>query len=611
MKGLSFPLPGSFGLNTQDDINVGEELRFVSEAINGVIDASGKLVSRKDFVLQTAGFSGTLETCYTHRNNDGTETIMSAGSGIVYSGTGTLTSRFDYRAGSQIVDVGGAKTGASATGLLNDATTYGFTISVDGGASQQVTVTGSAVQTWTNLITQIQADITGATVAIVGGNLKITSNTTGASSTIAITNAAGTASTALFTATLTGYVAVRTATAGTTARNSWQFASLSSKIFMAQKGQHFTCLNESTFAVESVTAQPWTTSPNVVIAADGRLWAADDETGGNRYTVWWSNLLDGKDWSGGDAGSLDVRNAWPQGADYIVGLEFLSGRLLILGRNSILLYTLPASHDPASMELTDVVENLGCVSRDSIITAGGDLYFQSDNGFYKIPRLAQVTSLVTLEKVSKLVADDFVDTYASEDLTKVRAGYNPVEKFVVLNAPTSNKVWCFHLDRKVPEHEVPAVTYWTNSSNPFRGFCFDKSGNWYCAMTDGIGKYTGYTPDAAASAYDFSWYTQWNAFGDETRLKHLKSWAMTLETDSGQTGTFRWQTDYLSGTTRTQSFTCSATDFAEAPGIGVVRGQMGGSGNSARFGATLTINGDKVGVHAMRVYASPGKTNSR
>jgi hypothetical protein len=608
VKGLNFPLPGSFGLNTQDDINVGEQLRFVSEAINGVIDGSGKLVSRKDFARQTAGFSGTLETCYTHRNNDGTETIMSAGAGVVYSGLGTLTSRFDYRAGSQIVDVGGAKEGATATGLANDATSYTYTISVDGGGAQTINVTGSTAQTYTNLLTQINADITGATVALVGGNLKFTSATTGSSSSIALTSGGG--GTNLFS-TLTNFVAVRTAIAGTTARNSWQFASLSGKIFMAQKGQHFTCLNESTFAVESIVGQPWTSSPNVVIAADGRLWAADDETGGNRYTVWWSDLLNGKAFTGGDAGSLDVRNAWPQGADYIVGLEFLSGRLLILGRNSILLYTLPATHDPADMELTDVVENLGCVSRDSVITAGGDLYFQSDNGFYKIPRLAQVTSLVTLEKVSKLVADDFVDTYASEDLTKVRAGYNPVEKFVVLNAPTSNKVWCFHLDRLVPEHEVPAVTYWTNVSNPFRGFCFDKSGNWYAAMTDGIGKYTGYTPDDAAGAYDFSWYTQWNAFGDETRLKHLKSWAMTLETDSGQTGTFRWQTDYISGTTRTQSFTCDATDFAEAPGIGVVRGQMGGSCNSARFGATTTINGDKVSAHALRVYASPGKTNPR
>jgi hypothetical protein len=611
LRGIAINSPGRFGLNTQDDINVGSDpssLSFASEARNGVIDTSGRLVARKDFVLQTAGFSGTVETVYTHRLNDGTEVLMSAAAGQIYSGLGTLTSRCDYRAGSQVVDVGGAKTGARATGLANDATSYTYQISVDGGGTQTINVTGSTAQTYTNLITQINADITGATVALEAGNLKFTSGTTGASSSIALTSGGG--GTNLFS-TLTNFVAVRSASAGTTTDNNWQFATLSSKIYAAQKGRQFVCLNESTFAAEALTGQPWTGHPNIVISADGRLWAADDETGSNRYTVWWSDLLNGKVWNSGDAGSLNLQNVWPTGQDYIVGIEMLSGRLLILGRNSILLYTLPATHDPADMSLTDVVENLGCVARDSIILAGGDLYFLSDNGLYRIPRLAQVTSLVTLQKVSKLVADDFVSTYASETMEKVRAGYNPVEKFLVVNAPTANKVWCFHLDRIIPEHEVPAATDWTNASNPFRGFCFDKSGNWYAAMTDGIGKYTGYTPDGAPSAYDFSFYTQWSGLGDDTRLKLLKSWALTLETASGQTGTFRWQQDFISGTTRTADFTCNATEFAEDPGIGIVKGQLGGHCNTARAGFTTTINGDAVSVHGLRVYATPGTTKIR
>jgi hypothetical protein len=193
----------------------------------------------------------------------------------------------------------------------------------------------------------------------------------------------------------------------------------------------------------------------------------------------------------------------------------------------------------------------------------------------------------------------------------VRAGYNPSEKFLTVAFPTANKTWCFHIDRVIPQHEVPPVTYWTNSAVAFRGFAYDKDGNWYCAMADGIGKYTGYTPDGADNAYTFDFYTLWNGFGDETRLKHAKDWAMTWETDSGQTGTFRWQVDYKAGTTRTASFTASSTDFAEAPGIGVVKGQMGGSFNSARFGFTTTINGDAVAVHALRVYAKPGITKIR
>ena len=186
LRATTFSLPGSYGLNSQDDIALDDARRFGSTVSNGVVDASGKLVSRKDFVKQTTGFTGTVNTVYTHRLNAGTEAVLSASAGQVYSGIGTMTSRFDYRAGSQIVDVGGAKAGATATGLANDATSYTYTIAVDGGAAQTINVTGSTAQTYTNLITQINTDVTGATVSLVGGNLKFISGTNGARSSISI-----------------------------------------------------------------------------------------------------------------------------------------------------------------------------------------------------------------------------------------------------------------------------------------------------------------------------------------------------------------------------------------------------------------------------------------
>lgn len=496
VRGVNFALPGAYGLNTQSEIADSEELRFATLARNAVIDQSGKLVSRKDFVLQTSGFSGNIEQVYTHRKADGTDVIMSASGGKVYSGTSTLTQRHD-------------NSGSSTTA------------------------------------------------------------------------------------------------------NSWQFASLSGKIFGFQANQSPFVLNESTFAAESFTGAPWT-KPNIIIAGAGRLFAADDEAGGDRQKIWWCDLLDGKTWNtASNSGNISVIRAWPNGADTIVALEFLSGRLIVFGRNNILMYTLPSDLNPASMTLTDTVENIGCIARDSVVLAGGTIYFLSHDGYYKIAPLAQVTSLMAPLKVTKLVSDDFVSSLSAEDLTKVRAGFNPVEKFVVLTLPTGNKTWCFHADRLVPDHETPPVTDWTNTSNPFRAFCFDKEGNWYCGMTNGVGKYTGYTPDGASSDYNYEFYTQWNAFGDETRLKHAKDFAMTLETDSGQTGTFRWQMDYKEGSTRTLAFTCSSTDFAEAPGIGIVKGAIGGSFSSARFGFTTAINGDKVSLHALRVYAKPGVAKVR
>jgi hypothetical protein len=503
LRGVNSPKPGSYGLNTQDDILTDEAQRWATLATNAVIDSSGKLTSRADFVLQTSGFSGTVQSIYCHKQNSGTNVILSAAAGKIYSGTTTLTQRHDYS--------------ATSTGL-----------------------------------------------------------------------------------------------------NSWQFASLTSKIYGFQGGVAPFVLNEDTYAAEAFTGAPWTQSPNVCLSASGRLWVADDVVGSNSYTLWWSNLLDGKVWNSGDAGSLDVRKAWHGGQDSITAVTIFQDRVIIFGRNNILLYTLPADRDPADMSLTDSISNLGCIARDSVILAGGDLYFLAADGYYRIQRLAQITSLMNAQKVSHLVSDDFKTSFASQARSRIRAGYNPSEKHIALSFPTDNTTWCFHTDRLVPAGEnfnIPAVTRWTNVSVPFNGFCFEMDANgvaqWYCAMENGIGKYTGYTPDGAGNAYDFEFYGQWTSLQDETRSKDLKSWTMTLETDSGQTGTFRWQLDHVGGTTRTQSFTCSATEFAEAPGIGVVKGQLGGSCNLARFGFTTSITGDKVALHSHRIYAKPGTTRIR
>jgi hypothetical protein len=499
LRGVNFPRPGSYGLNTQSDIVLEDNQPFASLATNGVINNEGRLVSRQDFVLQTAGFTDIVESIYTHRKNDGTEIILSAAAGKIYSGTSTLTQRHDY---------------------------------------------------------------------------------SGTSTTL----------------------------------NSWAFASLTSKIFGFQAGVAPFVLNESTFAAEAFTGAPWSNSPNIILAASGRLWAADDAAGSNRYTLWWSNLLDGKVWNAGDAGNLNVQRVWPGGQDSIIAVAVYQDRVVIFGTSNILLYQLPADRNPANMTLIDSISNLGCIARDSVFVAGVDLFFLARDGYYRIPRLAQQTSLLSAQRVSKLVADDFVSSLSGETMHKVRAGYNPNEKFLVLALPTGNKTWCFHLDRYVPAAEnenVPAVTDWTNSAVAFRGFASDADGNWYCAMRNGIGKYTGYTPDGASNAYTFDFYSQWSSLQDETRSKDLKSFAMTLETDAAQTGTFRWQLDYKAGTTRTHAWTADSVEFAEAPGIGTVRGPLGGECSVAKFGFITTINGDKVGVHSLRVYAKPGTTKVR
>lgn len=111
-------------------------------------------------------------------------------------------------AGYQQVNVGGAKVGADATSLVG-ATTYTATITVD-SVAKPISILGSSAATFTTLLAEINTDLAGSAVAtLVGGNIRVTSVTSGTSSTVAIT--AGT----LFAAPLAGFVSVTAAVPGT------------------------------------------------------------------------------------------------------------------------------------------------------------------------------------------------------------------------------------------------------------------------------------------------------------------------------------------------------------------------------------------------------------
>lgn len=109
--------------------------------------------------------------------------------------------------GYQVANFGGTVVGGNATGLANDATNYTATFTID-GTPISVGVTGSLAQTFTALLGEVNGDLGPAgTMTIDAGNLKVTSATTGSTSTVSLTD--GT----LFAA-LTGFVSFDAAVVG-------------------------------------------------------------------------------------------------------------------------------------------------------------------------------------------------------------------------------------------------------------------------------------------------------------------------------------------------------------------------------------------------------------
>lgn len=111
-------------------------------------------------------------------------------------------------AGTQNVSFSISKVAGDASGLANDGTVYTATINPDGGGAQSIAIVGSESQTMGAVAAQINLDLTGASAAVTGGGILVTSDTLGTSSSILI------ADTDLFS-TLTNYLAVDAATAGT------------------------------------------------------------------------------------------------------------------------------------------------------------------------------------------------------------------------------------------------------------------------------------------------------------------------------------------------------------------------------------------------------------
>lgn len=167
-----------------------------------------------DPVFECFSFQSSEENFY---DDNTTPTLSTAGfqivdfDGAINQGQQFLDFLGSINAASQVIDVGGAVVGGDATGLANDGTVYDFRVFVE-GTLNTIEVTGSAAQTYTNLVAEINADLSGATAELFQGNIRIISDDTTAASSISITNGVG--ADPMFN-TLTDFVEILTATKGT------------------------------------------------------------------------------------------------------------------------------------------------------------------------------------------------------------------------------------------------------------------------------------------------------------------------------------------------------------------------------------------------------------
>ena len=398
--------------------------------------------------------------------------------------------------------------------------------------------------------------------------------------------------------------------------NNWKIINFADHAYFYQRGNEPLVYTDETGTgvLEPMVNHHQTTGvpplANEALAAFGRVWAADFT--GNKYTLRWSDLLNGHHWTGGSSGSLDLTTVWPTGYDEIVALSEFNDFLVIFGKRSILLYS--GASSPSTMVIADIITNIGCIARDSVQSIGTDLFFLSDTGVRSLGRVIQEKSN-PIGDVSKNVRDDMM-TFVNTQTNDIKSVYSPEHSFYLLFLPTNSIVYCFDTRSKL-EDGSNRVTTWPLT----KILCGERAadGTLYLGSLKGISKYNGYLDDT--SVYTMRYYTNPLSFGDASRLKILKEINFTVIGGQGAPVTVNWGYDYTEGYTKQavtianasiaqyglSEYNVSTSEYSATIVIDTAKAKATGSGRVATIGLDCTINERSLSIQEVNIEALIGR----
>lgn len=355
--------------------------------------------------------------------------------------------------------------------------------------------------------------------------------------------------------------------------------------------------------------------PNCTLAAYGRIWMADII--GDPQTVYFSRLLDGSDFQGGDSGSLSLNAVFPN-SDRIVAIAAHNGFLIIFGRNNIAIYSSPI--DVTQLALADYIPNVGCVARDSVQNTGTDIFFLSDGGVKSLLRVIQEKSL-PMRDVSKNVRDNLMSNVASENTDQIKSVYYERDAFYLLTLPSTGWTYCFDT-RGSLQDGAARVTIW-NQINP-RSFLVTNNKELYIGKAGYIGKYFGYEDNT--SIYRFQYFTNYFDFDMPVQEKFLKQIGFVVIGGSGQEVAVKWGFDYdeifqsftkvldtgqiyeYNDSTLPQLTEYNIAEFSGGIILDRFKSQANGKGTVMQLGLEADINGNPLSIQRIDVYIKQGKT---
>lgn len=590
----SIAAPGFFGLNKQDSsiqLNSG----FALQAENCVIDKFGRIGSRKGWtkVNTSAASTGAFKSLFELVLDDG-NVLLSAANNKIYTGTTTLT--------EQKVIGTTKKTGTYS----QSGTTVTVTITAHGYSNGAI----------------VYLDFTSGTTP--DGFYTITSVAT---DSFTVTAAAS--------ATTSGNVTSWNTVSYTISDDDWQMAGMpfdtgatpSGHAVIVQTG-HPALIYHKVSSTGNTHDGPYglqrlgdiatnlpgaytasTFQPNCVLTAFGRCWVANIEN--DRQTVYFSDLLNPKEWKTGTSGYLNISEVVPNN-DPIVALAAHNGFLVIFCQRHIIVYANP--QDPSAMTLSDTISGAGCLARDSVSSvAGTDILFLSAAGVLSLQRTVQEKSL-PFRDISKNVRDELVAAVNGEDPENIKSVYFSTDAFYLLSLPTSKIVYCFDT-RGTLQDGSSRVTTWTGLVPT--SFTVTQARQLYLGREGYIGQYTGY--DDNDTSYRMYYYTNYFDFDQPAIVKILKKINMVAIGGSAQPVIMKWSFDY-SFNYNSQAVVLNGDAVSEygiaeygiaeySTGIALenVKANLGGSGKVLQLGFETDVNGVPVSIQKLDFSLKAGK----
>ena len=399
--------------------------------------------------------------------------------------------------------------------------------------------------------------------------------------------------------------------------NNWQFCFLNGIAIFWQRGYdpliYDPAVSTTTFRRlnEKSGAAGTSQQANTAISAYGRIWCADLTA--DKSTIYFSDLLTPHIWTGGTAGSLDLRTIWPMGGDEIVALAAHNSFLFIFGRSQILIYG--GADTPSTMSLKDTIVGIGCIARDSVQNIGEDVWFLSDSGVRSLLRTIQEKSS-PIRSISKNVHEDLQSMVTNETQPDVKSGYSAVESIYLLTMPTGVNTYCF--DTRSPmEDGSTKVTKWPGT--PATAFYETKGRLFYTGRRGCIGTYTGYADNTVA--YRMTYFTTWIDFGNPIQKSILKKIRTTLIGGATQSVVIKWAYDFSSnffsatglfipGTTTVSEYGTAEYGIAEYSGttsVNVLSVNGLSSGQLLQFGFEAEIATNQVSIQKIDLLTKNGR----